>query len=64
MALGYRISDKTFRRFWLVVSRDDYVCNENADIIRGIALKNGVDEDSITYISDKVIDWDEVGDLL
>ncbi len=64
MVSGYKINDKTFRRFWFVVSADARVCLENASAILGIARKNGVDDDSITYIQDKEINWIDVQDLL
>ncbi len=64
MAVGYKITDKEFRRLWFVLSRDSFVCTENLTIIEQICRKNGIDDDSISYFSVGKIDWDEVYDLV
>lgn len=64
MAVGYKITDKTFKRLWFVLSKDSFVCNENLAVIEQICKKNGIDDDSISYFSINKIDWDEVFDLV
>jgi len=64
LAVGYKITDKTFKRLWFVLSKDSFVCNENLAVIEQICKKNGIDDDSISYFSINKIDWDEVFDLV
>ena len=64
MAAGYKITDKEFKRLWLVLSKDSFVCNENLTIIEQICRKNGIDDDSMSYFSINKLDWDEVFDLV
>ena len=64
MAVGYKITDKEFKRLWLVLSKDSFVCNENLTIIEQICRKNGIDDDSMSYFSVNKLDWDEVFDLV
>ena len=64
MAVGYKITDKDFKRLWLVLSKDSFVCNENLTIIEQICKKNGIDDDSISYFTAGKTDWDEVFDLV
>lgn len=64
MAVGYKITDKEFRRLWFVLSKDSFVCSENLTVIEQICRKNGIDDDSISYFSVGKIDWDEIYDLV
>lgn len=64
MAVGYKITDKDFKRLWFVLSKDSFVCNENLTIIEQICRKNGIDDDSMSYFSINKLDWDEVFDLV
>ncbi|MBQ7902597.1 MAG: DNA polymerase III subunit delta [Oscillospiraceae bacterium] len=64
MAVGYKITDKDFRRLWFVLSKDSFVCSENLTVIEQICRKNGIDDDSISYFSVGKIDWDEIYDLV
>ena len=64
MAAGYKITDKEFKRIWLVLSKDSFVCNENLTIIERICRKNGIDDDSMSYFSVNKLDWDDIFDLV
>lgn len=64
MAVGYKITDKEFKRLWFVLSKDSFVCSENLTIIEQICRKNGIDDDSMSYFPVNKLDWDEVFDLV
>ncbi len=63
MAIGYKIDDTTLKKIWLVLSKDNFACQDNLKIILKIAEQNGIDSESISYFTTPKFDIEEMTDL-
>lgn len=63
LATSYKLSEQDFKKFWLILSKDAFVCSDNLSIILKISEKNSIEEDSISTFSGAKIDFDAIEDL-